>query len=117
MSKHHCHDHHHGSCSSHGESCNCGCHDESCACECHKHHHHHEHEDFAHELIEMADEAWMEVLREKIKKQVEASSGKNLDQLAKLVAEANQSRWKSKLALNKAANNFRDKVSDFFNRE
>lgn len=64
----------------------------------------------------MADEAWMEVLKDKIKAQVIAIGGEHLDQLAKLVAESNSARWKEKLALQRKCNEFKDKVAQFFNK-
>ncbi len=64
----------------------------------------------------MADEAWMEVLKEKIKEEIIASHSKHLDKLAKLVADANSERWKEKLALQKNSNDFKEKISEFFNK-
>lgn len=46
-------------------------------------------------FLQLADEAWTEVLKEKIKEHIRAES-KGLDQFAKLVAEANYERWKTK---------------------
>lgn len=91
------------------------CHEEKCGegC-CHGEHHHHAH--FSHELIELADQAWMEVLYEKIKDKVRAKSDKHLDQLAEIVAESNQSRWHHKLAKHNDIKAFEQKVSEFFKR-
>jgi hypothetical protein len=121
MSHNHCqghchgHDHHggcsHGSCSAHGESCE-GHHHECCG-EC-GHHHPVVEKDFAHQLLEMADEAWMEILKDKIKSKILESSGAHLDQLAKLVSDSNKERWKHKIAGNAVANDYRDKFSEFF---
>jgi hypothetical protein len=44
-------------------------------------------------LLCLADEAWKEVLKDKIKQEIEKSSGPKLSALAKLVAETNQRRW------------------------
>jgi hypothetical protein len=44
-------------------------------------------------LLCLADEAWKEVLKDKIKQEIEKSSGQKLSALAKLVAETNQRRW------------------------
>lgn len=109
-------------------------HEEGC---CHGHHHHHqgsgaghhhhdddeccehEHEDehdFAHQLIAIADDAWMELLHEKIKKQIEISDGANLDKLAKLVSEANRERWNHKLAINKNATDYKNNLDQFFGK-
>lgn len=111
MSHDHCHE---GSCSvtghhhhHHGECCH-GSHDTCC--------HHHEHEDFAHELLDLADEAWMEVLKEKIKDQIRENNGKHLDALAKLVAESNNVRWKNKLSLQNTWGDFKAKVDAIFKK-
>jgi hypothetical protein len=100
---HCCHGHHH-----HHH------HDDEC---CHEHHHDHEHGGFAEQLLELADEAWMEVLKEKIKKHIESGDGKNLDELAKLVSDANHQRWSSKLAENNTKHNFKDKLENFFSKK
>jgi hypothetical protein len=44
-------------------------------------------------LLAIADEAWYELLKEKIKKEIEKSCGPRLDKLSKLVAEANNGKW------------------------
>jgi len=44
-------------------------------------------------LLCLADEAWKEVLKEKIKQEIEKASGPKLSALAKLVAETNHRRW------------------------
>lgn len=118
MSHHHCN---HGECHKNHE-CS-ACHHEHCSCCAHHHQHecsccchHHEHEDFAKELIEMADEAWMEVLKEKIIEEIMSSHSKHLEKLAKLVADANSERWKDKLALQKNSNEFKEKIAQFFNK-
>jgi len=49
--------------------------------------------DIPEKLLCLADEAWKEVLKEKIKQEIEKSSGPKLSALAKLVAETNQRRW------------------------
>src|ERR1700722_7515171 len=98
------HHHHHGECcSSHHEGkCCCGanhhsCHDESCD----KHGGESCQEDFAKELLGVADCAWMDVLKTKIKQHIEAHSGAELDKMAALIAETNAERWKNKLAKKK----------------
>lgn len=105
---HHCDDHscchgdHHDSCCSHH-------HDDSCC-------HDHEQDDFAQELLLLADEAWMELLKEKIKDQIQASSGKHMDKLAKLISTSNGERWKDKMEIQKTKRNFRSQINDFFSQ-
>lgn len=100
-----CHD---GSCSaqskqSHGSSC-CG---KSCCSstnyEC----------SFSKQLLELADEAWMEVLKEKIKDNIKKNDNK-IDQLAKLVSEANALRWHSKMAKEKNCSDYQEKLDQLF---
>ncbi len=108
MSHHHCHGHHH-----HHHCCD----EQECSC-CH---HHDEDscgkEDFADQLLQLADEAWMEVLKEKIKAHVTKSNGAQLEKLAKVVAEANKDRWRLKLASKKGCEDFHCKIADFFKHE
>lgn len=107
----HHHHHHHGD-----HCCSCCCTDESCDLE-HHHHHHHDENNFAEDLLELADEAWMEVLKEKIKDHIVKSHGKNMDKLAQLVSEANKERWKFKLAKEKTLQNYGDQLNRFFSQE
>ena len=94
---HHCHDHGHDHGHEHGhEHHHCGAGD-SCSC-----HHHgecgcHHHEKYSELLIQLADDAWMEVLKEKIKDEIRRISGEHLSETAKLVAAANHARWHDKM--------------------
>lgn len=105
-----CHHEHH-----HSAECSC-CHEEIC-CHHNNNHHHHEHPDFAHQLLEMADEAWMEVLKEKIKANIETKNGKQLDELANLVTDGNNIRWKNKIESQTEMMNYKDKISNFFHKK
>lgn len=119
MGHHHqCHDegtcghHHHTYCESAAHESSC-CHEESCK----THHHHGDEGDFGAQLLEMADQAWMELLKEKIKEQIEASGGKHLDKLAKVVSETNKVRWQNKMAKEKIVRGFKEKLGEIFNKE
>lgn len=81
---------------------------ECCHCHCH-----HEKESFSDELLQMADDAWMEILGEKIKERISAK-GDRLDKLADLIVEANAERWKSKMNSHKHGEEFKSKIADFF---
>jgi GTP-dependent phosphoenolpyruvate carboxykinase len=108
MSHDHCHSHNDQSgscCRSHEEQEHGECHD-SCHDSCHDE----ENYDFTKVLLELADEVWMEVLRDKIKEQIISSNGKHLDKLAATVAEANNARWKSKMAAKKMCHEYKDKI-------
>lgn len=102
-----CHTHSH----SHGKDGHC--HDDSCcSSSCGKHEEEHEHCDFSQQLLELADEAWMCVLKEKIKKQIESTCSAQLDELAKLVSETNKQRWKQKMCADHSCAEFEDKVKE-----
>lgn len=111
------HSHHHhqsGCCDAHGKECH-----EHGEC-CHQHvcdQPGHGDEDFAHQLLEMADEAWMCCLKDKIKAQINSASGAHLDGLAKLVATANKERWDHKMAKHQVLDDYREKLAEFFHRK
>lgn len=96
--EHHCHD----------ESCSKEHHQEPCGCCCHEHQH------FSDQLLEMADEAWMEVLKDKIKQKIEDTTGQHLDQLATLVATANHNRWINKMGVINGKDEFKNKLDEYF---
>lgn len=98
----------HGSCSTQGHGnaqsgCNCSCHSCTCCCQ------HHQGK-YADELLKLADQAWMEVLKEKIKEEIKQHSGDHLSQTAKLVAGANHVRWKEKLQSKKDLQDYEDQL-------
>ena len=104
--------HHHSE--NEASGCSCGPHHECCKKCCHDHHHDGEHEDFSKQLLELADEAWMEVLYDKIKSKIETTNGAKLEQLAQIVADANNARWEAKLSKEKRCDEFEDKIAHFF---
>ena len=69
-------------------------------------------EDFALELLELADDVWMDVLREKLRKHIEVRSGARLDRLAQVVAEANATLWRQAIIEENAFANFREAVTE-----
>lgn len=56
----------------------------------------------------------MEVLKEKIKEYIQTHSQKNMDELARLIAEANHERWQKKMENNKCTGGFEERLSEFF---
>lgn len=114
---HHCHSnscsagHHHSHHSHHGD-CSCDCH-QGCQCPCHQGHD----DNFAAILLQAADEAWLEVLKEKIKEEIQKQSGAQLNKLAKLVAEANHKRWQDKMCAKKSECSFEETLEEFFYSE
>lgn len=107
---------HHHQC---GPECKCPCHKNSCSSDdtCSvAHHDHHDHGSFSNQLFELADEAWMELLKEKIKEQIKASSKEQMDNLAKIVSDANHARWQGKTAGYRNQEEFHDKLRAFFHK-
>lgn len=95
-SHHHAHHQHYGYSHHHGE-CSCCCH-----CECSGHHQ----GKFSKELLELADQAWMDVLKESIMDEIRRTSGEHLKKMAKLVNETNHERWKELMSEKKGFEDF-----------
>lgn len=104
---HHCSDHseHHH----HGETCGCGC-----GCGSHHGHGNGDGCDCIDKFFELADEAWREVLLEKIKVQIITHKGDQMDKLAEMIAKANGAKWKSKLYGKSAKIKFKDELKEYF---
>jgi len=100
----HIHEHQHeGSCSC---GCGCGCgskshHDEEGSCHC------------AEKFLEIADEAWREVLKEKIKAKILAKKGEHMEKLAEIIAVANGAKWKYKISAKTKIHEFKDNLKEF----
>lgn len=103
----------------------CGCNENNerkCSCGCGEYHHHHgchSHHDeggchCAEKFLEIADEAWKEVLKEKIKTKIIAKKGEHIDKLAEMVAVANGEKWKNMIAAKMKCNEFKDNLKEFF---
>lgn len=112
---HHCHTSgSHGSCTqsscSSGDShsskcgCGCGCTNSHCQCACHQQC------KYSDELLKLADDAWMELLKEKIKEDILQNAGDQLTRLAKLVSTANHARWKDKMQSKKDHEDFESQL-------
>lgn len=97
-------------CCSQEHSCECG------VCQAEQGHHHEECE-FSHHLLELADEAWMEVLKEKMKEQILANNGKNLEKLAKVVTESNGAIWKHRMGVKQAKKDYAAKMCEVFSEK
>ena len=103
-------------CNMHGhqnqESCSCGC---GCGCGCGSHHHHDSTEGCkcAEKFLEIADEAWKEVLKEKIKAKILTHKGEHMEKLAEMIAMANGEKWKHIISAKTNKNNFKDQLKEF----
>ena len=109
------HSNHHCCC----ENCNCGCHENhgSCSCSCHDCHDHSDEKEccYSEAFLELADEAWMEVLKDKIKENILAND-KKINELAAIVAEANHARWKKKMDDQNCCDGYKEKLHNFFHQ-
>lgn len=88
-------------------SCKTGC-GSGCGCGCNS-----GEADKGKKLLYLADQAWMELLKDKIKKHIEAND-KKLDELAKIVSEANHERWKRKMEKEQCCSTYREKLEALF---
>ena len=70
--------------------------------------------DMPEQLLELADEAWNELLREKMKAKIEESCGEKLDELAALVTTANSYRWQQKIQGKVKCDEYKSSIKEFF---
>jgi len=67
-------------------------------------------------FLEVADCAWTEVLKDKIKEHILQTQGDRMTELAKIVAEGNGQRWKNKMENKKNCMEFEEKLCQFFSQ-
>ncbi len=89
--------------------------------------HEEEEEDFCHDdegscskeeyFLEIADCAWTEVLKDKIKEHILQNQGDRLTELAKIVSEANGKRWKGEMEGKQAMMEFAEQIHNFFSKK
>lgn len=105
-----------------GEYCNtnkeCCCQKENtCSCGCQGKHHIHEHDDHCHcadKFLTIADEAWVELLKEKIKEKILEHKGEKIEQLAEIIAKANGERWRNKIKSKTKCHEFKENLKKHF---
>lgn len=91
------------------------CSNKECGCKCRTQHTDDEkHGKFSNWFLEVADEAWMEVLKEEIKKHIWETQGDRMKELAKIVSETNSHRWKNKMEKKRGCQEFKEKICGFF---
>jgi predicted metal-dependent hydrolase len=100
--------------------CGCGCYsqcNQSC-CPCHTKQTDcsHSEEEKASYFLEVADEAWQEVLKDKIKEHILKTQNDRMDKLAKIVAEANNRRWKNKMEKKQGCMEFQESLCELFSQ-
>jgi hypothetical protein len=89
------------SCSSTEQSCNTEQKDSECC-------------NMPEKLLCLADEAWKELLKEKIKAEIEKTSGQKLNNIAKLVSEANHRRWSHQIEGKQKCDEFKQQLKEAF---
>lgn len=71
--------------------------------------------DFPKKFLELADQAWMEVLKEKIKERI-LSNAPQMDELAGLISEANHERWQKKMENEQCCGCYEERLREFFKK-
>lgn len=111
-------------CCSNESNCNCSCHSQGhpCCCPCHTKHaecfdeHECSAEAKANYFLEIADEAWEEVLKEKIKEYLLKNQNDHMNKLAKIVAEGNNHRWRNRMEKKQGCMEFQEELCQFFSQ-
>jgi hypothetical protein len=62
-------------------------------------------------LKELADEAWSELMKEKIKKILEKANGERMNKTAQLIADARYSYWMNKMKAKAEEDSWKEKIS------
>ena len=88
----------------------------ACGCE-RKHEHGEEHPDKFAMMMCMGKAAKMELLKEKVKKRIEATQGKNLDKIADIIAEIMAEKHKARAALKRKKKELRQRLEDIMLEE
>ncbi len=101
-------------CGCQNKQCGCSCHSQKCGCGCGKGEGQKEKFEY---FLELADCAWKEVLKDELKKQIQANQKNRMPALAKIIAEANSARWKRKMEKRESCSEFKDKLCNFFSQE
>jgi len=68
-------------------------------------------------FLELADCAWTEVLKEKIKEHIKQQDGEWLTNLARIIAEANKKRWENKMCKEHGCQEFEEQLCSFFSKK
>lgn len=106
--------------------CGCGCggsHDNNKECKCGYHHscgdkysHFKEEEGCLCEekFLMLADEAWKEYLKERIKAKIAEKKGQHIEDLAEIISTANGERWKHKIMAKMKCHEFKENIKHLF---
>ncbi len=64
-------------------------------------------------LLGLADKAWEELMIEKLKVEIQASCGM-MDEIAKVVANANKKKWQNRIAAKETCHDYRHQLKSIF---
>jgi hypothetical protein len=111
-------------CCSEEKGCGCACHSQQnqCCCPCHQKHdeccHDKDHGEEAkmHYFLELANEAWEETLKDKIKDYILKTQNERMTKLAKIIAEGNSHFWKNKMDKKHGCMEFQEELCQFFSQ-
>lgn len=73
--------------------------------------------DMSQYLMEVADQAWSEVLKDKIKEYILSTQNDRMTELAKIVAEGNNARWRMKMEKKQGCMSFKEQLGRFFSKK
>jgi|SRR5580700_3667052 hypothetical protein len=89
--------------------CCCSCHTEQESCD-------KEHSESKSYFLDIADEAWEEVLKDKIKEHILKTQNDRMTELAKVVSEGNNRRWKHRMEKKHSCQEFEEEICRFFSQ-
>lgn len=70
----------------------------------------------SHYFLELADEAWQEVLKDKIKDHILKTQNDRMTKLAKIIAEGNNQRWRNRMEKKQGCMEFQEELCEFFSQ-
>jgi len=92
----------------------CKCNEDSQCRDKMKKHHHEDHCHCEEKFLKLADEAWKEVLKEKIKAEIEKKQGDSLEKLAEIIAKTNTEKWKHQITIKSKCEEYKNTLKEFF---
>lgn len=69
------------------------------------------------EMLALADEAWMELMKEKMKAEIDRVSGAHMEKVAKLVTETNFAKWSDLIKGKAKCNEYKDNLKKLMTEE
>jgi hypothetical protein len=79
--------------------------------------HDHEHPDMMGMLMCLAKDAHVELLKEKIKKKIDATQGKKMDEIAQVIADAMAEKMKMKMGKMRKKREMREEIEEILMEE